>query len=184
MKQAPLQRKSPLVRHTPLARHSELPRFSPLRPQARAPRRAPLKPYHPKAHTVEEDAHLSAVVGLGCQACLHDGHPDTPTTVHHSRTRPDGQKYGAGLRASHFETMGLCEGHHQGQLDTSQLAFHRNPQAFEARYGTELEILALGYPRFVTANETLSHNTHKAVRARGGGAGLFGPAIHPRSPSW
>ena len=85
---------------------------------------------------------MSAVAGLGCQACLQDGHPDTPATVHHSRTRPDGQKYGAGLRACHFETMGLCEAHHQGQLDTSQLAFHRNPQAFEARYGTELEILA------------------------------------------
>ena len=84
--------------------------------------------------TKAEQQHLSRVAALGCVLCRRLGYRDTPAEIHHPRT---GQ--GMSQRASHFETIGLCYPHHQGDEGVHGLG----RRAFEARYGcTERELLA------------------------------------------
>ena len=93
--------------------------------------------------TPEEQAHMDAVRELGCIACDIDGAWSPTPEIHHVKRRPDGQKYGYGQKAPHYRVLPLCEGHHRGMWDTTKQAFHKNPDAFEARYGNENELLAL-----------------------------------------
>ena len=137
-----MQRRTPLEAHQGLQRRAPMARKSELRTtRSSGFKVSTIKPWRPPKHTAAEDARLGAVAALGCIACEKDGYPGTPACVHHLRTRPDGQRYGTGLRAPHSRTIPLCEGHHQGMLDTTKLAFHKNPKAFEARYGSELQLL-------------------------------------------
>ena len=73
-------------------------------------------------------AHLAKVAALPCIVC-----GAWPVEVHHIRNG-----YGMGQRASDLETLPLCAPHHRTSLD----AFHAGPRSFEARYGTERELLA------------------------------------------
>ncbi len=83
--------------------------------------------------TANERLHLSRVAALGCIVCRNLGYGMTPAEVHHIRT-------GQGLkRASHFETLPLCHAHHR--TGGYGVAFHAGKEAFEANYGTELELL-------------------------------------------
>jgi hypothetical protein len=152
--------RSPAVKRTPLARKT------PLRPKQRmltrkAPKKArqdagyrEVKPPHgfnvpkraerhagdrPRA-TPEERAHLGATAALGCIACFMDTGQFVACNVHHLRAG-----LGRSQRASHFEVLPLCEGHHQGNIDTSKVAFHRAPKTFELRYGTEVQLLQTVY---------------------------------------
>lgn len=57
--------------------------------------------------TAEESRYMGRVAALCCVLCrFRYGIPDTPAHVHHVRT-------GTGkMRASHYDTLGLCERHH------------------------------------------------------------------------
>jgi len=79
-----------------------------------------------KAPTKAEREHLSKVASLGCLVCQR------PANVHH--IRPIG--LGIGMRSSHYQTIPLCYDHHQGQF-----SIHNCKEQFEARYGTEHEML-------------------------------------------
>ncbi len=67
--------------------------------------------------TSKERDYLQAVVQLGCIACRKNGLPGTPAEVHHQRSGT-----GAGRRASHFDTMPLCPGHHRFYDDAPFIA--------------------------------------------------------------
>lgn len=85
--------------------------------------------------TVAERKHMGRVAALGCIACEKEGHFGTPAEIHHLR---HGQ--GVAQRSSHYRTLPLCPRHHR--LGNHGVAYHAGPKAFEAKYGTELELLA------------------------------------------
>lgn len=83
---------------------------------------------------------MGRVVRLGCEACRLDG-VLRAANLHHIR-----EGYGAQQRASHWEVIPLCEGHHQGMLarkpgEPKLIAFHGAERTFKARYGNEVELL-------------------------------------------
>ena len=77
-----------------------------------------------KRATREERVHMGLVAELGCIICRR------PAEVHHVA--------GHGVRASHYETIPLCPDHHRNTND----CVHAGRRTFEARYGTERELLA------------------------------------------
>ena len=79
----------------------------------------------------KEKKHLALVSSLGCLICQR------PAICHHIRNRGDGKgNIGFGQRASHYETIPLCPDHHVGKF-----SIHNCKEQFEARYGTEHEML-------------------------------------------
>ena len=79
-----------------------------------------------KPATKAESDHMEAVAALGC---IISGQP---AEVHHIA--------GHGVRASHYETIPLSAHHHRnGPIGE---AVHSGRRSFEARYGTERELLA------------------------------------------
>ena len=81
-----------------------------------------------------EKEHLARVASLGCIVCRNLGFFETPATIHHIRA---GQ--GMGQRASHNEVIPLCPGHHQH--GGHGVAIHAGQKIFEAKYGTEEQLL-------------------------------------------
>ena len=79
----------------------------------------------------KEKKHLALVQSLGCLICQQ------PAICHHIRNRGDGKgNIGFGQRATHYETIPLCPSHHVGTF-----SIHNCKEQFEARYGTEAELL-------------------------------------------
>jgi len=79
-----------------------------------------------KQATKAEKDHMGTVAALGCISCGADAE------IHHLP--------GQGVRASHYETIGLCPTHHRnGNIGT---AVHSGRRSFEANFGTERELLA------------------------------------------
>lgn len=74
-----------------------------------------------KRATAAERRRLAAVAELGCVLCQR------PCQVHHLKETP-------GQRRDHARTIGLCREHHD--------EFHRSRAAFEAKYGTQADLLA------------------------------------------
>ena len=88
-----------------------------------------------RAPTKDEAEWMRAIVAYGCIACRLDGHAPRPTAVHHILR--------GGVRMGHKYTIGLCDpGHHQGGGPLGLLSRHPYKARFEARYGTELQLLA------------------------------------------
>jgi len=88
-----------------------------------------------KSRNKAEREHLTRVAELGCVACRNAGLGETPAEIHHIRA---GQ--GRGQRASDYDTIPLCPWHHrQGGHGK---AIHAGQQAWEEKFGTELELLA------------------------------------------
>ena len=84
-----------------------------------------------KVATAKEKKHLEIVSSLGCLICQQ------PAICHHIRNRGDGKgNIGFGQRATHYETIPLCPSHHVGTF-----SIHNCKEQFEARYGTEAELL-------------------------------------------
>jgi hypothetical protein len=83
---------------------------------------------------------LGHVAGLGCIVCRNAGLGATPASPDQINCRTIGRK------ASDFETIPLCPPHHQFADGSTRyqghIAVHRGPKSFEARYGTEQELLA------------------------------------------
>lgn len=87
------------------------------------------------APNAEERAWMDAIVAYGCVACHIDGHGFTPPAVHHILR--------AGRRIGHLFTLPLCDpGHHQGGQSKGVVSRHPWKAKFEAKYGTEVELLA------------------------------------------
>lgn len=79
--------------------------------------------------------YLNTLAELGCYCCRAEG-IESPAMIHHIR-----EGMGMGQRAPDIGgTIPLCEGHHQGNFDTSKLAFHRNPKLWREKYGSEKDI--------------------------------------------
>lgn len=82
-----------------------------------------------------EKEYWNRLAGLGCIACMLD-HVHTPdVSIHHvdGRTKP----------GCHMLVLPLCGEHHQ-QDDTDprgRIAVHPNKARFEARYGTQQELM-------------------------------------------
>jgi hypothetical protein len=86
--------------------------------------------------TAEERCFMDAIGSLGCLACAKDGVVNPWISLHHiqGRTAP----------GAHFLVLGLCAPHHQ-QDDSDpmrRLSVHGHRTQFEAKYGTQLELLA------------------------------------------
>lgn len=89
-----------------------------------------------RAPTVDESRWMNAIVAYGCIACHLDGMAPRPTAVHHILR--------GGVRMGHRFTLGLCDpGHHQGGQEQGLVSRHPWKARFEAKYGTELELLEL-----------------------------------------
>lgn len=98
------------------------------------------KPISPKpgkkTPTREEREWMEWVTGYGCIACRLDGRPPRPTAVHHILQ--------GGRRMGHLFSLGLCDpGHHQQGQDLGLTSRHPWKTRFEAKYGTELELLQM-----------------------------------------
>jgi hypothetical protein len=149
MRRLPLKQGQSLRRKTPMARgtgfntsaaSAGLLRVAAVQTKARA--RAPKLP-KPMASrgmkgrppTADEARFMSAIAGLGCVACRHDGWSNPDVSVHHidGRTKP----------GAHLLVLPLCAGHHQDGTGTNPtlIAVHPYKARFEARYGAQLALL-------------------------------------------
>lgn len=137
-----LKQGKPLARKTPMARGTG---FKPavagaglLRVAAVQLARKPMKKSRGlkgRAPTVAESSFMDAVASLGCIACAKDGKENPLVSLHHidGRTKP----------GAHLLVLPLCAGHHQDGTgeDRTMIAVHPYKARFEARYGTQQELL-------------------------------------------
>ncbi|MFT8276120.1 Ref family recombination enhancement nuclease [Kerstersia gyiorum] len=87
------------------------------------------------APTAEQKRFHDRLACLGCIACRLDGMHQPVVSIHHidGRTKPN----------AHWEVLPLCAGHHQdGTGAPGLIAVHPWKTRFEARYGTQYELLA------------------------------------------
>ena len=88
----------------------------------------------------DQRTHYGRVAALGCQVCRNQGQPGTPAEIHHLRDHT-----GAGRKVDYTEVIPLCAIHHRlGDLSDrcgEQLGYHVLPRTWEARYGTQRELL-------------------------------------------
>jgi len=92
-----------------------------------------------KAGKPEKDAaYLRKVRELPCCVCDAFGEFQlSQTTAHH----PIHDRYG-NEKTPDREAIPLCDGHHQGQFDTSKLAIHRGKQTWREKYGSDRNFIA------------------------------------------
>lgn len=148
MKRTPMQRRTPLRSKAPPPRPVKTIEGYTPRPRAIAvavadtrarmvvpvPKTEKAKPGK-RTPTAEERAWMDAITTIGCIACLIDGHPGTPGAVHHILR--------GGRRIGHMHSICLCDpGHHQNGQQRGMVSRHPFKARFEARYGTEPELLA------------------------------------------
>ncbi|WP_257572831.1 Ref family protein [Janthinobacterium sp. UMAB-56] len=89
-----------------------------------------------RAVTTAEKLLWTRLAALGCVACKKDGKFNTHVSIHHvdGRTKP----------GCHQLVLPLCSGHHQDGTgeDKTMVAVHPWKTRFEARYGTQVELMA------------------------------------------
>ena len=89
-----------------------------------------------RAVSKEDQKLWDALASIGCIACRLDGHVNPWVSIHHidGRTKKDAHKL----------VLPLCAGHHQDGAgeDKSLIAVHPYKARFEAKYGSQLELLA------------------------------------------
>ena len=83
--------------------------------------------------TNEQKRFQNAVRAAGCIVCHGDG-VESPCEIHHLLR--------GGRRIGEDFVLGLCQIHHRGLINTPE-AVSRHPwrREFEARYGTEMQLL-------------------------------------------
>lgn len=77
---------------------------------------------------------MDAVQSLGCIVCRRELYIHSPAEIHHTdgKTRP----------GAHMRVLPLCYRHHrEGANSDSSVSRHPYRVEFEARYGTETELL-------------------------------------------
>lgn len=78
-------------------------------------------------------AHIARVRAMPCVICFEWGFPQlSPTAAHHCIHGRFGTR-----KAPDEMTIPLCEGHHQGLMDTSKVALHREPSKWKRLYGPD-----------------------------------------------
>jgi hypothetical protein len=85
---------------------------------------------------MKDSKHIARVKALGCVVCRNNGY-DTDgaqADAHHIGNGAMGKK------ASDYEVIPLCKTHHQYSAH-GEIAVHDGRKSFEARYGTERELL-------------------------------------------
>jgi hypothetical protein len=103
--------------------------------QRTAPKRKATLKSKERAVTTAEKLLWSRLAALGCVACKKDGNFNTHVSIHHvdGRTKP----------GCHQLVLPLCAGHHQDGTgeDKALIAVHPWKARFEARYGTQAELM-------------------------------------------
>lgn len=88
---------------------------------------------------IKDPDYIARVRGLPCIVCESFGEAqNSPTQAHHCIHG----RYGT-LRTSDRCCIPLCEGHHQGDFDTSKIALHREPDMWKEAYGQDFEYIAV-----------------------------------------
>lgn len=80
-----------------------------------------------------ESDHIAKVVSMGCIVCVNLEYGETPAVPHHIGNSS------MGMKATNYEVIPLCPWHHN-QGGCGQ-AVHSGRKSFEAKYGTEQELL-------------------------------------------
>jgi len=93
--------------------------------------------------------HMGRVKSLPCIVCDMRGEAQTsPSEAHHIKRDPiTGQPLGASQKGDAWTTIPLCSGRHHW----NGVHVHMGSKEFEARYGNELDLLALVYERLGVA---------------------------------
>ena len=103
--------------------------------QRTAPKRKAGLKSKERAVTAAEKLLWTRLAALGCVACKKDGNFNTHVSIHHvdGRTKP----------GCHQLVLPLCAGHHQDGTgeDKTLIAVHPWKARFEARYGTQAELM-------------------------------------------
>jgi hypothetical protein len=140
LKASALKRKTPMAR-TPFKRKAPAAAAGVLRVDAvqrEARTRKPKKSRGLKGRppTADEKRFMDRMGKLPCIACRKDGWTNHVISLHHidGRTKP----------GAHFLVLPLCGPHHQpDDTDPRQrISLHGRKATFQARYGTERELLA------------------------------------------
>jgi hypothetical protein len=88
-----------------------------------------------KSATKIEREWMAAIADFGCVACHLDGN-QRPAAVHHIIS--------GNRRMGHLFTIPLCDpGHHKDGHTVGMISVHDRKRSFVARYGTELELMAM-----------------------------------------
>lgn len=99
---------------------------------------APQEVYQRQVAAPKDPKHLAKVAMLPCVICDGWGMQQlSRTTVHHHIMG----RYGT-LKTPDGEAIPLCEGHHQGDFDTSKIALHRDPDMWRDHYGLDTDFVA------------------------------------------
>ena len=93
----------------------------------------------PKVPRPDKDpAYLAAVAALPCVVCeTNGGAQQSRTTVHHTNCGRYGNR-----KTPDRQAIPLCDGHHQGNFDTSKIAIHRQTKLWRASYGQDTDYIA------------------------------------------
>ena len=87
----------------------------------------------------KDKARMAAIAAMPCVICHEYGLPQaSPTQVHHCIHGRNSM----GKRAPDSMTIPLCEGHHQGLMDTSKIALHREPAQWRLHYGDDTRFIS------------------------------------------
>jgi hypothetical protein len=98
-----------------------------------------VKGQKPKKRSGKDPARLAMVAELPCVICHEFKMPQTsPTQVHHCIHGRNSM----GRKSPDSMTIPLCEGHHQGDFDTSKIALHRAPNDWKQAYGLDTDWLS------------------------------------------
>lgn len=83
----------------------------------------------------KDPKYLKRVRELPCCICDAFGMPqNSPTAAHHPI-----HGRGGFLKRPDSTAIPLCEGHHQGDFDTSKIAVHRDPDLWKDHYGPDTD---------------------------------------------
>jgi len=156
MRASPLKPGKPLQRKTPMSRGSGfktsaagagLLRVAAIQAKTSSPRKREPKPtklakpmrsrgMKGRPPTAAEARFMDQMGTLPCICCLKDGWENREISLHHVDGRT---KEGA-----HFLVLPLCGGHHQDGMgpNPTLIAVHPYKARFEARYGTQMDLLA------------------------------------------
>lgn len=85
--------------------------------------------------TAAEKRYMAKVAALFCVVCRNAGLGHSSAEIHHIRTG-----MGKGQRAGHGDILPLCPAHHR--TGGHGVALHAGRETWQAKYGTELELLA------------------------------------------
>ena len=94
--------------------------------------------YAKPAPAAKDPDHLAKVAALPCVICHEWGIRQlSRTAVHHCIHGRHGNR-----KVPDSMTIPLCEGHHQGLLDTTKIALHREPSKWKRLYGSDTNWIA------------------------------------------